>query len=263
MLALAALDALPAGDRAALEAHAATCEECARELAALRDSAASLGASLPARPIPADRSARLRARLVARAAVDREGVNSIASRASAPPALARPARPVWLAAAALLLAAMALAYAGTQRGNASRLASDVSRLRDTVASTQRRLAEEQAIVAALTGPGVRVIDASAANARQPYARMFWNQPANQWTFIAYNLPATAPGHTYQLWLVTRDQRKVSAGTFAPSPDGSAIVHASYALAGDSLAAIAVTNEPVGGSPQPTSTPFLVGAPKTE
>ena len=89
--------------------------------------------------------------------------------------------------------------------------------------------------------------------------MFWDQPTNRWTFVAYNLPPTAPGHTYQLWLVTRDQKKVSAGTFTPSDSGSAIVRATYALAPDSLAAIAVTNEPAGGSAQPTTTPFLVGA----
>jgi anti-sigma-K factor RskA len=124
---------------------------------------------------------------------------------------------------------------------------------------QHLLAEQKSVLDALTGPGVRVIDASAASARQPYARMFWDQPTNRWTFVAYNLPAAAPGHTYQLWLVTRDQKKVSAGTFAPQPNGSAIVRATYALAPDALAAIAVTKEPVGGSAQPTTTPFLVGA----
>jgi anti-sigma-K factor RskA len=128
---------------------------------------------------------------------------------------------------------------------------------------QERLADQQAIVAALTGPGVRVIDVAAASARQPYARMFWDQPAEKWTFVAYNLPATAVGRTYQLWLVTRDGKKVSAGTFAPSSNGVAFVRASYALAKDSLQAIAVTSEPAGGSPQPTTTPFLVGAAASE
>jgi anti-sigma-K factor RskA len=52
---------------------------------------------------------------------------------------------------------------------------------------------------------------------------------------------------------------VSAGTFAATANGSAVVRATYALAPDKLAAIAVTEEPEGGSKQPTTTPFLVGA----
>src|SRR5660398_58173 len=92
--------------------------------------------------------------------------------------------------------------------SARRCCSTVARweLRDSTTVLQQRLAEQQAIVAGLTGPGVKVIDAAATSARQPYARMFWDQPANRWTFVAYNLPAATPGHTYQLWLITRDQK---------------------------------------------------------
>jgi anti-sigma-K factor RskA len=89
--------------------------------------------------------------------------------------------------------------------------------------------------------------------------MFWDPSSNKWTFFAYNLPETKQGRTYQLWLITKDQRKLSAGTFAPKPTGEAVVQATYALPRDSLFAIAVTEEPAGGSPQPTSQPFLLGA----
>ena len=165
----------------------------------------------------------------------------------------------WLAAASLLLALGAIGY-GVR---AARTGIDVGLHARAAAarrtrSSRTQLAEQKAILEELTGPGVRVIDAAATSAREPYARMFWDQPTNRWTFVAYNLPAPAPGHTYQLWLVTRDQKKVSAGTFTPDAQGSAIVRATYELPGDSLAAIAVTSEPAGGSAQPTSTPFLVG-----
>jgi hypothetical protein len=266
LLALDALDALLPSGRAALEAHLRTCAECTRELAQLRDAAASLGASLPARPMAPERDSLIRARLMARAVADREHVTPIRKPSTAPASIAAPARPSlarWLAAAALLIAIGALAYDIRLRSVIQRLSVARSELRDSTTVLQERLAEQQAIVAGLTGPGVKVIDAAATSARQPYARMFWDQPANRWTFVAYNLPAAAPGHTYQLWLITRDQRKVSAGTFAPQPNGSALVRATYPLASDSLAAIAVTSEPAGGSAQPTTTPFLVGAAKTD
>jgi anti-sigma-K factor RskA len=265
LLALAALDALSPDERHALDAHLTTCDECRRELAALRDGVASIAESLPARVMPPEREAAMRARLMERAVEDRRNVTPLRPPSSpqGPSSTShvggRPSSTRWLAAAALVLAAGALAYGVSQRGAVAQLASRVDALRDSASTLQRRLAEQQSVLDALTGPGVRVIDASAASARQPYARMFWDQPTNRWTFVAYNLPATTPGHTYQLWLVTRDQKKVSAGTFEPQPNGSAIVRATYALAPDSLAAIAVTNEPAGGSAQPTSTPFLVGA----
>ena len=268
LLALAALDALSPAERHELDAHLTTCDECQRELAALRDGVASIAESLPAREIAPERAAAMRARLMERAIEDRAGVTPIRAPSSpaSPPSPSstshvggRPSSTRWLAAAALVLAASAVAYGLSQRGAIAQLASHVAALRDSANTMQQRLADQQAVLDALTGPGVRVIDASAASARQPYARMFWDQPTNRWTFVAYNLPAAAPGHTYQLWLVTRDQKKVSAGTFAPQPNGSALVRATYALAPDSLAAIAVTNEPAGGSAQPTTTPFLVGA----
>jgi hypothetical protein len=263
MLALDALDALSPAERAELDRHLTTCAECTRELAALRDAAASIGKSLPPHPLPAERQAGMRARLLSRAIEDRAGVSPIRARASAPAPLprsaARPAFARWLAAAALIIAIGAIAYDVRLRSTIQKLSVARAELRDSTSALERRLADQKAILDGLTGPGVRVMDAGATNARRPYGRMFWDQPTNRWTFVAYNLPPTAPGHTYQLWLVTRDQKKVSAGTFTPSDSGSAIVRATYALAPDSLAAIAVTNEPAGGSAQPTTTPFLVGA----
>lgn len=268
MLALDALDALSPAERAELDRHLTTCDECRRELAALRDAAASIGKSLPERKMPAEREAAMRARLLGRAIEDRTGVTPIRERASAPApqsagarerGSARPTIARWLAAAALLLAIGAIAYDISLRSTIQQLSTAGAALRDSTGVLERRLADQKAILDGLTGPGVRVMDAGATNARQPYGRMFWDQPANRWTFVAYNLPPTTPGRTYQLWLVTRDQKKVSAGTFTPSDSGSAIVRATYALAPDSLAAIAVTSEPAGGSAQPTTTPFLVGA----
>ena len=250
LLVMHALDALSPEERGALEAHLATCAECRAELESFRAATAAVGASLPPRPMSADRTARTRDRLLARAAADR-GVTPIRA----------PRNWKMLAAAAVLvIAAIGAAEFGyDQYWRAKILRERLAAAQHESDSLRTALAAREAFMASLLGPGVQVINASAVSAKQPYARMFWNQPANQWTFVAYNLPATKPGRTYQLWLVTKDQKKVSAGTFAAQPNGNAVVLASYALEPGNLAAIAVTDEPAGGSPQPTTTPFLVGA----
>ena len=114
------------------------------------------------------------------------------------------------------------------------------------------------MIANLTGPEVAVVTLAASSPRAPSARMFWDQSVNAWTFVAHNMPQPRPGRSYQLWLVTAGA-KISAGTFTPDGQGNATVRATYALSKDALAAVAVTDEPGDGSPQPTTSPVMVGA----
>jgi len=76
--------------------------------------------------------------------------------------------------------------------------------------------------------------------------------------VAHHIPMPKSGRTYQMWLVT-PSAKISAGTFMPSRDGEVMMQANYALPKDSLAAVAVTDEPMGGSAQPTTAPLLVAS----
>jgi anti-sigma-K factor RskA len=119
----------------------------------------------------------------------------------------------------------------------------IARLSDSLEAEASTLRE-------LTGEQVSVVRLTSAAPSAPWAWMFWNHATNRWTFVAHNLQAAPPGKTYQLWLVTA-KAKISAGTFNPNADGSAELQATYPLARDSLRAIAVTEEPAGGVPQPT------------
>lgn len=156
-----------------------------------------------------------------------------------------------LAAAAVLLVVLALQN---------------TRLRSRVAEQQqlgRRLADSLVTVAAkrdsqlaaLTGPSVRVMQLTASTAREARAFMFWNTERATWTFVAHALPPLRPGRSYQLWLVT-DSLRISVGVLDVSRSGSVIVQATYPLDPATLRAVAVTEEPAGGSPQPTSAPVI-------
>ena len=257
LLAAVALGSASADEAAAVRAHLATCAECRADLAAYADAAAGLGLSAPVANA-ADLSA-LRARLLGRVAADRAAEQAPAGGARALPPVRRQGLAGWAAAAVILLAAAAV-LAGTlrERGKLrTRLASERDSARAEIARLTDSLRATEGILGALTGPGVQVVTLAASAPRQPSGRMFWDQPAGRWTFVAHDLPALAPGRTYQLWVIDRAGAKVSAGTFEPR-EGRALVQASYQLGADQLGAIAVTEEPEGGVEQPTGGMVMVG-----
>ncbi len=70
--------------------------------------------------------------------------------------------------------------------------------------------------------------------------------------MAENMPAVPEDKTYQIWVIEDDVPKPS-GLFEPKQDSAAAVVEHPLKDGD---AIAVTVEPEGGSPKPTSDPLL-------
>jgi anti-sigma-K factor RskA len=74
-------------------------------------------------------------------------------------------------------------------------------------------------------------------------------------FIGANLPRLDSGKTFELWLLPAAGNPVPAGIFQSQPDATAVFVRPGAVT--NTAAIAVTVEPEGGSPQPTTTPFIV------
>ena len=127
-----------------------------------------------------------------------------------------------------------------------------------VDSLTRALSEKDSMIAAMTGPDVKVVPLTNQSARQPLGRMMWNRSSNDWIMVTYNLRQPKPGMTYQVWLVT-DNAKISAGTFKPDANGGTFMHARYALDRNALRAVAITEEPEGGMPAPTGPMVVAGA----
>jgi anti-sigma-K factor RskA len=123
-------------------------------------------------------------------------------------------------------------------------------------SLRTTLEDKDRMIANLTGAQVAVMTLASQSPTSPTGRMFWDQARDAWTFVAHRVPMPKSGRTYQLWLVT-PSAKINAGTFMPKPNGEVMMRATYALPKDSLAAVAVTDEPMGGSLQPTTAPMMV------
>ncbi len=241
-----ALGALSPEEERLVRAHVENCPVCSAELASM----SSVVSGMPARPADGAMDQRvsegIRTRLLARAADQSAGRQSTASVYRL------------LAIAAAVAAILFGVGYYRERAERSELLATTAR-RDSVISALNALVRDRdAELAAITGPGVSVVELSSTGVRPPTARMFWDRATNRWTLFAHGLSAPKPGRTYELWLVTAD-KKIPAGTFTPASDGSAIVRATYALSPNDLKAIAVTDEPAGGVSSPTGAVILAGS----
>ena len=239
-----ALGALSPEEARLMRAHVESCSVCSAELASMT----SVVGGLPTRPPDGAMDQRvsegIRARLLARAA-DR-------------PSTGRGSVYRWLAIAAAVAAMLFGVAYYRERAERRELVATTARQDSAISALNGLVRDRDAELAAITGPGVSVVELSSTGVRPPTARMFWDRASNRWTFFAHGLSAPKPGRTYELWLVTAD-KKIPAGTFTPAGDGSAIVRATYALSPNDLKAIAVTDEPAGGVSVPTGAVILAGS----
>lgn len=235
-----ALGALSERERADFEAHLPTCEECRAELRSFGEVAGLLAHAAPAATPPAS----LRERVAAEA----RRVRPIVVRRRGVPAS-------WLAAAAAVVVAVAAALQAYRAGERARS------LEERLAASSAALAASESTVAGLLGPEVHMVSLSATG-REPTARVFWNHRRNLFIVTAFDLPAARSGRTYQLWAIAEGKSPVSMGTFNTDTAGRATL---VIPVDDRITALGfvklcgLTEEPVGGSPQPTEAPRLLGS----
>lgn len=118
--------------------------------------------------------------------------------------------------------------------------------------------QKDSMIAAMTGPDVKVVPLMTQGQSQPLGKMMWNRKSDDWIMVTYNLRQPKAGKTYQVWLVT-DKAKISAGTFRPDANGGTMMHAKYAMDRNALRAVAITEEPEGGMPSPTGPMVVAGS----
>lgn len=257
-----AVDALDAEERAAVLTHASACLTCRQELAELREAASNIAFTAPVAAVGDDTRDRIRGRLMARAGADgpRTSGQSKERTEIVPVSIRWGGAGLFAAAASILLVAslVLLGYVLRDRARlrdaATIQTAQAARERATSDSLRTVVLSRDSLLAGITGRDVAVMTLTTNGTKAPFAYMFWDRAANTWTMIAHNLPELKSGRTYQLWLVTASA-KISAGTFQPQ-NGDAVIRATYALPADQLRALAVTEEPAGGVPQPTGAPIM-------
>jgi anti-sigma-K factor RskA len=222
-LAAYALDALSADEVVELGAHLTSCAHCQGEVSSLRAVANLLPQALPLAEPPAD----LRARILQRA----RGEQAVANMSGPVAAPARRGVRAWFPRLAPLLALLllVLAFVAGQRWAAAP-GNDLA----GAPGTQ---------IARLSGQGSGTL---AVNPEQGRVRL-----------AVSDLPPLPEDQVYQLWLLGTDA-PISAGTFTVDASGRGQVEFSGLAWSPMYSGVAITREPPGGSPGPTSDILIQG-----
>jgi anti-sigma-K factor RskA len=242
-----ALDALEGTQLAELERHLArNCPVCTPGVAEARWLVAHLAYLSP----DAAPSLVLRDRIMSEAAPG----------SSARPAPTQRWVPAWAWAIAAALVALT-AVSVYQNRRADRELTALRQQLRTAESQGQQLQIERAhyvmateIVIAKDARPVKLMPQKPA---MPMFHAVWSQKMGL-LVMANNVPQLPPTMTFQLWAMPKQGKPLSLGMFRPDESGQAMMVMSPATNMSEVAALAISEEPAGGSSQPTSAPVWVG-----
>jgi anti-sigma-K factor RskA len=267
-----ALSALDPPERAAFEAHLATgCAECAKAVAEARWLVAQLAYLAP----EASTSDMLKDRLMqtVRSEAKSSSLRATPTKTTTPSGI-----PYWLAAgiAALLLLTLYFAWDAHRLKQELRAANERNqRNEEIVASTQNERAAAQQELSAmqeqmakmrrenaiLTDPASVKITLAAQKIQAPQMVAMWHDKYGI-VLTGQKVPMPAGNRVLQLWLMPKAPggKPIPSMTVRPDANGNFVILVSNPPAASSnTKALAITEEPAGGSPAPTTTPKWVGA----
>jgi len=225
-----ALDALDPDETRAVEAHVRSCTDCRSTLKEYGAVSDGLMYAMPCQSPPP----RVRARLIARLASGK------------PQAAGRRAMPLWQWMAGLAMIVLVVL-------NVSTLAQ-VNALRRQQAVLTEELYTHQKALSLVAYPQSRTFSVSG----KATGTLVLNSELGSGVLFVWGLEPLDAAHTYQVWLIQPDGKRVSGGLFRPEPGepfASAFISLSQPLS--DFVGMGVTVEPGGGSPGPT-TPRVIG-----
>lgn len=244
-----ALGALDPAERAELEAHLRTnCAECSKALDEARWLVSHL-AFLAPEAVP---SQMLRARLMQQV---RRDARSRTGRAKVPFWM-------WAAVAAALLFAFYNVWDAHQlqrRIRQTNAAASATIARQQELQHQLAVAEREAMI--ITDPSSMKFALPASAKDMPELQVRWHDTMGI-CIMGHNIPMPQENRTWQLWLIpkTPGAKPMPSMMWRPDSNGDfMLMVANPPEAMRDVKALAVTEEPAGGSPQPTSAPMWLGS----
>ncbi len=249
-----ALGALDPQERAALEAHLATgCSDCSKAVEEARWLVSQLAYAAP----EASPSDMLKGRLM-------QTVRAEAQSQTKPHVIAtKSAIPVWLwaAVAALLLFSVYSAW------NTRRLQDEIRQANDRAVTlyqehqhTEQLLALEKRKAMILMDPSSVKIMPAGRDSQGLQLEAKWN-PQLGVVVMGDKIPMPSEHHVLQLWFIPKDPKAKPMASAMTWPDANGkfvMLISNPPQSMDDTKALAITEEPEGGSHWPTTTPRWVG-----
>jgi anti-sigma-K factor RskA len=249
-----ALGALDPEDRAALEAHLATgCPDCAKAVQEARWLVCQLAYAAP-EAAPSD---MLKGRLM-------QTVRAEAQSQTKPHVMpAKSAIPFWLWAgvAALLVFSIYSAWNTRRLQNEIRQANErAASLRYEHEKTEQELALAKREAMILMDPSSVKINLKGSDARGPQLEAKWH---SQWGVVVMgeNIPMPSPHHVLQLWFIPKKAGQMPMPSMMIRPDANGkfvLLVSNPPESMDATKALAISEEPEGGSPWPSNPPRYSG-----
>lgn len=128
-------------------------------------------------------------------------------------------------------------------------------MRDQLQEVSRQRNELRAALVILGQTDMRTVKFGKAEA-EPHGQVFVSRNGGV-VFLGRRLPQLADGRTFEFWLVPAKGNPQAAGLFTTNAEGLSVNVLSQSINPGEFAAIAVSIEPGGGSPQPSSKPILI------
>jgi anti-sigma-K factor RskA len=247
-----ALGALNADERIALDAHLSTgCMNCAKAIEEARWLVSHLAYLAPDQAPPSALKDRLMQIVRTEAQASRRSI----------PASRTGAIWTWVGAAALIILTLYSGWEVLQLRDQARVASDrAAQVQRDRQRLQEQLVLTQREVSILTDPASVKIGLLPQNPQAPQLEAMWHSQLGI-VVTGQQVPMPAGARVLQLWLIPKapGNKPVPSLTLRPGPDGKFVLPVfSPPMLMAETKALAITEEPAGGSLQPTTAPRWVG-----
>ena len=247
-----ALGVLEGEERAELEAHLSRAgDQCVAGVAHARWIVAQLAHAAPDAPAPPALRGKIMDAVKSSAKTPAPGAIPFEKPK---PAEQRAAFPWWAWAAAVLLAAIT-GYTIRQM-NAQNAQLAALRKQMKLATTQNQMLQNELdmnrmVAMVMTSPDSVPLKLMPKDTHMPMVHVYLH-PHMGAAITADQMPAMPSERTLQLWAVPKSGKPMSVAIFHPDALGEIALVAPVNMPKNEIAALAVTDEPAGGSPQPTT-----------
>src|SRR5712671_5601343 len=246
-----ALGVLEGEERAELEAHLVrACPTCTPGVANAKWVVAQLALAAPDAQPPA----ALRGNIL-----DSVKSSNETSRAAVPVnkrAAKQPIFPAWAWAAAAALALVtgySIRQMEIQTTQLAELRREMKLATLQSQALQNQLDEGRMVASVMMSPDSMPLKLMPKDKNMPMVHAYLH-PHMGVAITAEQMPSMPAARTLQLWFVPKTGKPMSIAIFHPDTQGQIAVIAPVNMPRNEIAALAVTEEPAGGSPQPTSNP---------